>query len=147
MTHYAGALEIFTKNLEKQKEIEERTGMCESLLRIAECFLALNDIENCKKHLCEAKEILDKISVRDEEALFLRISARVHVAEGDRIKAERELEDAIKIYESIGKSGFEYHKAIFELGTLRKDVELLEKAAGFFERTGNRAWSERARVT
>lgn len=91
MENYRKALEIFTKNLELQKEIGERIGICDSLLRIAECFLENKANEQCKKNLLEAKAILGEISVKDVEALFLQTSAKLLAAEGKTAVAEVEL--------------------------------------------------------
>ncbi|MEM4161233.1 MAG: hypothetical protein QW531_04545, partial [Thermoplasmata archaeon] len=55
------------------------------------------------------------------------------------------LAKAVEIYESIGKLDIDYHKTLFELGKVRRDRALLERALAFFERIGNKVWAEKVR--
>ncbi|MEM3396055.1 MAG: tetratricopeptide repeat protein [Thermoplasmata archaeon] len=142
---YEKALEFYKKSCEIRKEIGEKGEMCKSLLGVVECYLGLNDTIASKKYLEEARTILDEISMKEHEALFYQILGELLVAEGEAAKAEVELKKSIEIYERTGILDMEYHKTLFELGKIRKDKALLEKALAFFEKIGNKNWVERVR--
>ncbi|MEM3738839.1 MAG: hypothetical protein QW204_03715, partial [Thermoplasmata archaeon] len=107
--------------------------------------LISGDIKACEKHLDEAKEIVRTLGLKDIEGAFLRVLGKLLVVDGKGEEGIETLSKAVEIYESIGKLDVDYHKTLFELGKLRRDKALLERALAFFEKIGNRVWAERVR--
>ncbi|MEM4293612.1 MAG: tetratricopeptide repeat protein, partial [Thermoplasmata archaeon] len=142
---YEKALEFYTKSLELREKIGDKSTLCWGLLVMAACFLELKDFERCRKTLEEAKGILNELGLKKLEARFLTVSGKLLVADGNLVEGEEALAKAVEIYESIGKLDVDYHKALFELGKLRRDRGLLGKVLGFFERIGNKVWAESVR--
>ncbi|MEM3444472.1 MAG: tetratricopeptide repeat protein, partial [Thermoplasmata archaeon] len=142
---YEKALEFFTKSIELAKKIGDKSTLCWGLLGMAACYLELKDFERCRKTLEEAKGIVSELSSKELEASFLTVSGKLLVAEGTLGEGEKALAKAVGIYESAGRLDTDYHKTLFELGRLRRDRELLEKALEFFEKIGNKGWAEKVR--
>ncbi|MEM3512696.1 MAG: tetratricopeptide repeat protein [Thermoplasmata archaeon] len=142
---YGKALELYTKALQLASEIGDRSLVCQNLIRIGECRLISGDIKACEKHLDEAKEIVRTLGLKDIEGAFLRVLGKLLVVDGKGEEGIETLSKAVEIYESIGKLDVDYHKTLFELGKLRRDKALLERALAFFEKIGNRVWAERVR--
>ncbi|MEM3444980.1 MAG: tetratricopeptide repeat protein, partial [Thermoplasmata archaeon] len=142
---YEKALEFLTKSIELAKEIGDKSRLCEGLLRIAVCFLALKDTERSRKALGEARGIVTELGSKALEGSFLTVSGKLLVAEGNLGEGEEALAKAVEIYEKIGILDMDYHKTLFELGKIRKNKELLEKALAFFERIGNKVWADKVR--
>ncbi|MEM4161420.1 MAG: tetratricopeptide repeat protein, partial [Thermoplasmata archaeon] len=142
---YEKALEFLTKSIELAKKIGDKSRLCDGLPEIAVCFLELKDFERCRKTLDEAKGIVSELGSKELEASFFTVSGKLLVAEGNLVEGEKALAEAVEIYESIGKLDIDYHKTLFELGRLRRDKGLLEKALAFFERIGNKEWAGKVR--
>ncbi|MEM4308627.1 MAG: hypothetical protein QXU48_06150, partial [Thermoplasmata archaeon] len=137
---------FLTKSIDLAEKIGDKSRLCEGLLGMAACFLALKDFERCRKTLEEAKGIVSELGSKELEAFFLTVSGKLLVAEGNLVEGEKALAKAVEIYESIGKLDIDYHKTLFELGKIRKDKGLLDKALAFFEKIGNKEWEEKARA-
>ncbi|MCX8174132.1 MAG: tetratricopeptide repeat protein, partial [Thermoplasmata archaeon] len=142
---YRKALEWYTKSYQTQKEIGDKAGLFQSLLGIAECHVSLGNSGECHNTLEEAESIAREIGEKDTDARWHYVSAKFFAAKGNIDKAEKELEKAVENYESIGKLDKDYYEAIFELGVVRKDRDLLEKALAFSEKIGNEPWAARVR--
>ncbi|MCX8174188.1 MAG: tetratricopeptide repeat protein [Thermoplasmata archaeon] len=142
---YEKAMECHKKSHKIALEIGDKSTLTNALVRLAECSLYLGDFDACKSHLAKAKKIVEETGEKPKDAEMGYVSGKLLAAEGKLGEAVAELERAVGLYETMGKADVDYHKAVFELGKVKKDRALLEKALGFFERIGNKVWAERVR--
>ncbi|MCX8174486.1 MAG: tetratricopeptide repeat protein [Thermoplasmata archaeon] len=145
MEDYEKALEFYQRALELCRQIDAQPDAYLVMLGIAEVWIEKGDLETAAKLLEEAKGSVKKLEEKETAAYARYLEGKFHAARGEKEKAVECLREVMATYEEIGKQDNEYYGVVYELGKLRKDNALLEKALEFFERIGNKVWAERVR--
>ncbi|MCX8174387.1 MAG: hypothetical protein N3F63_07275 [Thermoplasmata archaeon] len=53
------------------------------------------------------------------------------------------MKKSVEFFREIKRENIDYYKALFELGKVARDREMMEASFKFFERIGNRAWADK----
>ncbi len=140
---YANAIENYRKAMKICGSTGDRTLMAYCLLGLAECFLEEGNKEECRHNLDASVGITRELNSREIDVVSMRVSGKLHVANGMREKGADELRRALEMLDKIGKRDIEYYKTLFEYGKAA-DKNAIMEALSYFEKMGISIWAKRA---
>ncbi|MGC9060758.1 MAG: tetratricopeptide repeat protein, partial [Thermoplasmata archaeon] len=139
------AIEYFQKSLEIGTQIGDIASIVEAQTSLSEVYVEKSEFEAAERHLVEALQGCEQTGSKSLFANAYFVSGKLAVAKGELERGKEEIRKAVAIYEEMKSKSFGYYRAIFELGKIERNMEMLEKAHRWFESIGNRVWVERVK--
>lgn len=95
------AIGYYEQALAINREIKNRAGEAAALNSLGEVYFNLNDYQKAVGHLEQALAINREVGNKDRQALMLYNLARTNLAQGNIAQAQSDIEESLKVAESI----------------------------------------------
>src|SRR5262249_8443440 len=117
-------------------------------------LIALDRTDDAAGQLERLRALTDELSFPSTDAVFARGQGLVAAAQGEHVEALRQLELAVRLFESLRQSWpLQVARSLLALGTVQRRVNqkraartTLSHALEIFERLGARLWAERTQA-
>jgi len=104
---YQQAEDDLTESLSLARSIGRQDIALNCLLELGNLSWVLGDLPNAVVRIEEARSVNEEVGYVTQEARAGRILARVTLSQGDDDRAERMLQDSLKIYQDLGLKGLQ----------------------------------------